>query len=362
MILAVDTSSRHKLDTPFFSLKYQVALRLLLPFFSTADQCEQVPNAGSVRVDDMPSDLRRSARLRGDPPNLRRSARLREKSQKTPHPPHIRRSLRLANPGQSLSQIKKRKEVFPLMRLPPELRIMVYSKAIELGFDKAILRLSKQIREEARPLILRSRFFELGNYGGMMICHAQDPRRDTVLYPRFPDEIRWLDLASHDRVVNKLALMQNLAVRIDFPKLRSTTGPHNTPYHMLRQITARDRRTARIAGDRLPTFSGPPIGLLEPFLSPQSGPRRRNICEITLKNFINYDQPSVNMVLEVLTRLHFNNIFVTFRSPRVPKPGERRGDIRRRFYACQKTLEARLGPGIWHNGGGIGYLSFHPRG
>ena len=309
-------------------------------------------------------DSRRSTRLQEkrqktpDPPDPRRSARLREKSQKTPHAPHIRRSLRLENPGQSFEQIMERKEVFPLMRLPPELRNMVYSKALELGFDEDLLRLSKQIREEARPLILKSRFFELGNVGGMLVNHAQDPRRDTVLYPHFPAEIYRLDLALHDRVVKKLALIQNLAVRIDFLKLRSTTGPHR-PYHMLRQITARDRRRARIAGDRLPTFLGPPVGLLEPFLSPQSGSRRRNICEITLKNFINYDQSSVNMVLEVLTRLHFRNIFVTFRSPRVPKPGERRGDIRRRFNACKKTLEARLGPAIWHNGGGIGYLAFH---
>ena len=314
----------------------------------------------------MPSDLRRSSRLQEkrqkttDPPDLRRSARLREKSQKTPRPPHIRRSLRLENPGQSLSQIKKRKKVFPLMRLPPELRIMVYSKALELGFDEELLHLSRQIWKEARPLIWKSRFFVLGDTG-MLIGHTQDPRCDTVLYPHFPDDILMLGLALHDSVVKKLALIQNLAVKIDFLKLRSTTGPY-APYHMLRQITARDRRRARIAGDPLPKATGPPVGLLEPFLSPQSELRRRNICEITLKNFINYDQPSVNMVLEVLTRLHFRNIFVTFRSPRVPKPGKRRGDIRRRFNACKKTLEARLGPAIWHNGGGIGYLSFHPRG
>ena len=288
----------------------------------------------------------------------RRSARLQEKRSKTPLPPHIRRSSRLAFPDLSFEQQIERKEVFPLMKLPPELRNMVYSWALELGFEDLLV-LSKQIREEARPYIWKSRFFVLGQEGEILINDTQDLHRETVLYPHFPDKIRRLGLSLHDRVVDKLALIQNLAVKIDFLKLRSTTGPHKR-HHMLNHSTARDRRSANISGDRLPTL-GRPVGLLEPFLRPQSGSRRRNTCEITLKNYIAYDQSSVNLVLEVLIRLNFKNIFVTFRSPRVPKPGERRGDIRRRFHACKKTLEAGLGPGIWHKGE-IGYLAFHPSG
>lgn len=285
----------------------------------------------------------------------RRSARLREIVQKTPHPPHIRRSSRLEFPGVPYERQIERKTVFPLMSLPRELRDMVYSKALELGFED-LLGVSKQVREEARPYLWKSRFFVLGK-GGMLIDYHEDPQRETVLYPRFPDDIRSLGLAWHDHVVNKLALIQNLAVEIDFNKLRSTSGLDGLR-PMLRQSSSRDRRGAIVSGVRLPKL-GPPVGLLEPFLSPQGGSNRRNTCEITLMNFINYYQPSINTVLEVLTRLRFKNIFVAFESPKVPKPGEHRGDIRRRFNACKKTLEAGLGPAIWHDSEG-GYLAFHP--
>ena len=230
---------------------------------------------------------------------------------------------------------------------------MIYSKALELGFED-LLGASKQVREEARPYLWKSRFFVLGKEG-VLIDYSQDPRRETVLYPRFSDEIRSVDLALHDRVVSKLDLIQNLAVEIDFVKLRSTRGP----FPMLHQSNAQQRRRAAISGVRLPTI-GPLVGLLEPFLSPQSGSKRRNTCDITLKNYIHYDHPSVDFVLEILVRLdRFKNIFVTFESRKVPKRGEHRGDVRRRFNAYKKTLEAGLGPAIWHHGEG-GYLAFHP--
>ena len=287
----------------------------------------------------------------------RRSARLQELRQKTPHPPHVRRSPRLEFPGVSYERQIERKTVFPLMSLPRELRNMIYSKALELGFED-LLGVSKQVREEARPYLWKSRFFVLGKEG-VLIDHTQDPQREAFLYPRFPYDIRRLDLALHDRVVNKLALIQNLALEIDFLKFRSARDPDGPP--MLRQSSALDRHLAAISGVRLPTL-GPPVGLLEPFLSPQSGSNRRNTCEITLKNFICYDQASVNMVLEVLIRLNkFKNIFVAFESPEVPKPGQHGGDIRRRFNACKKTLEAGLGRAIWHDEEG-GYLAFHPSG
>lgn len=294
---------------------------------------------------------------------LRRSARIQEKRSKTPRDPHVRRSARLEFPHLSFEQQVERREVFHLMRLPRELRDMVYSWAFELGFE-VVLRLCKQVNEEARPYLWKSRFFVLGE-GGMLINQNQDPRRETVLYPHFPDKFLRLDLALHDRVVDKLALIQNLAIKIDFRKLRSTSGPHR-PFHVLRQSTMRDRRRANIAGDRLPVL-GPPIGLLEPFLSPQSDSRKRNTCEITFKNYTFCEGAFLHKVLLVLVRLNFKNIFVTFRSPRFPVPGERRGDIRhpgsvrRRLYACQKTLEAGLGPAIWHKGE-FPYLAFHPSG
>ena len=285
----------------------------------------------------------------------RRSARLQELRQKTPHPPHVRRSPRLEFPGVSYERQIERKTVFPLMSLPRELRDMIYSKALELGYED-LLRVSKQVREEARPYLWKSRFFVLGK-GGMLIDHTQDPQREAFLYPRFPYNIRRLDLALHDRVVNKLALIQNLAVEIDFGKFRCAKERDGPP--MLRQSSAQDRRRSAISGVRLPTLA-PPVGLLEPFLSPQSGSNRRNTCDITLKNYFYYDQASINMVLEVLIRLNnFKTIFVTFDSPKVPKPGEHRGDIRRRFFACKKTLEAGLGRAIWHDEKG-GYLTFHP--
>ena len=253
----------------------------------------------------------------------------------------------------------QRKTSFPLMGLPRELRDMVYSKALELGFED-LLQVSKQVREEARPYLWKSRFFVLGKEG-IMIDDTQDPRRATVLYPHFPDDIHYLDLALHDRVVDKLALIQNLAIEIDFHKLRHTSVRDGS-IPMLRRNTAQDRRRANISGVRLPTWGGPPVGLLQPFLSPEWVSNRRNTCEITLKNFVHYDQALVTLVLKVLIRLDkFKNIFVTFKSPKVPKPGEHRCDIRRRFNACKETLVAGLGPAIWHDSEG-GYLAFHPGG
>lgn len=245
------------------------------------------------------------------------------------------------------------------MRLPRELRNLVYSMAVALSFDrfKRLLCASKQVNEEARPYLWKSKFLVLGR-GGMVMRDSPDPQPMKLLYPVFPDDIRKVKLALHDRVVNRLALIQNLAVKLDFAQLQLW---NRRP--MLGQPSAQQVRRANVAGYRLPKPLDRPVGLLEPFLSPQSGSNRRNSCEITLKNFIHYDETLVSQAVEVLARLdNFTKIFVTFESPQLRKPGQYEGDMHRRFNAVKEPLEAAFGPAVWHEGTGGegGYLAFHP--
>ncbi len=243
------------------------------------------------------------------------------------------------------------------MSLPFELRGMIYSEALALGVI-ALLCVSKQVKEEATPYLWKSGFLVLGK-DGMVIEYPSNPFREALLLPHILDDRRTFNLVLYDRVASKLALIQNLATEIDFLKLRST----RELYPGLRHRRAQHMRRARISGDRLPTFD-PFVGFLGPFLTPQSGSSKRNTCEITLKNFLRYDHASVDLdlVLEVLVRLNnFKNIFVTFESPKVRKPGKNRGSIGRRFNACKEMLQAALGTAIWHAGEG-GYLAFHPSG
>ena len=232
---------------------------------------------------------------------------------------------------------------------------MTYSEALALGIT-ALLCVSKQVKEEATPYLWKSGFLVLGK-GGLVIERPGDPDRQTLLLPHFLDDRRTLDLALQDRMASKFALIQNLAVRINIHRLRST-----------RWLCAHETRRARIRGDPPPTFE-PFVGLLGPFLTPQSGSSRRNTCKITLKNFfcLNRASTDVDLVLEVLVRLNkFKNIFVTFESLKVCKPGNHQCHIRGRFNACKETLEAALGPAIWHAGDDgyldDGYLAFHPSG
>ena len=238
---------------------------------------------------------------------------------------------------------------FPLMSLPRELRDLVYSKAVALGFKrfKRLLSASKQVNEEARPHLWKSKFLVLGR-GGMVMSDSPGPQPETLLYPDFPDDIRKVNLALHDRVVNNLAMIQNLAVILDFAKLRLG---YRRP--MLGWPTAQQKRSANIAGDPLPISLDRPVGLLEPFLTPQSGSNRRNTCEITLKNFIYYDETRVSQAIKVLARLdNFSRIFVTFESPQLRKPGRYEGDMLHRFNVIKEPLEAAFGPALWHEGTG----------
>lgn len=244
------------------------------------------------------------------------------------------------------------------MSLPRELRDLVYSKAAALGFErfKRLLGASKQVNEEARP-IWKSEFLVLGRRG-MVVGNSRDPQLQKMLYPVFPDDISKVKLALHDRVVNKLASIQNLAVKLDFARLILWRRPP-----MLGQPTPRKVRHAYIGGYRLPRPLDRPVGLLEPFLTPRSGSDRRNTCEITLKNFIDYDETLVSQAVEVLARLvSFTRIFVIFESPQLHTPEQFEGDMHRRFNAVKQPLEAAFGPAVWREGTGKegGYLAFHP--
>ena len=270
----------------------------------------------------------------------RRSARLQFPGVSPPSPPPLptRRSAR-----------RKREMPFPLMRLPRELRDLVYTKAVALGFNrfKRLLCASKQVNEEARPFLWKSKFLVLGR-GGMVMHDGSGLQPETLLYPDFPDDIRKVKLALHDRVLNNIAMFQNLAVKLDFAKLRLG---HRRP--MLGRPTAQQVRRANIAGDPLPTPLDRPVGLLEPFLTPQSGSNMRNTCEITLKNFIYYDETLVSRAINVLARLdNFTKIFVTFESPQLRRPGLYEGDMRRRFNLIKDPLEAAFGPALWREGTG----------
>lgn len=283
----------------------------------------------------------------------------RRKAPRPPRPPLLRRSARLQFPGVSppsppplptrRSTRRKREMPFPLMSLPRELRDLVYSKAVALGFKrfKRLLCASKQVNEEARPHLWKSKFFVLGREG-MVMNDGPGPQPETLLYPDFPEDIRKVKLALHDRVLNNIAMIPNLAVELDFAKLRVGYRPP-----MLGRHTAQQARRARIAGDKLPTPLDRPVGLLEPFLTPQSGSNRRNICEITLKNFIYYDEELVSRAIKVLARLdNFRMIFVTFESLQLRRPGLYEGDMRRRFKVIRDPLEAAFGPARWREGTG----------
>ena len=105
------------------------------------------------------------------------------------------------------------------MSLPRELRDMVYSEALALDC-KALLRVSKQVREEARPYLWESSFLKLGfGYGKMLMLDSPGPQPEELLYPSLPNDISDVNLAYNDRVLNKLALIQNLAIKIDFDRL-----------------------------------------------------------------------------------------------------------------------------------------------
>ena len=341
--------------THFLILKYWKFLCLLFCSSSSAEQVEQESNTsmGSGWKTYGPRRKAQKPRHRKAPrtprPSLpRRSARLQFPGISPPSPPPlpIRRCTR-----------RKREMPFPLMSLPRELRGLIYSKAVALGFNrfKRLLCTSKQVNEEARPYLWKSKFLVLGR-GGWVLHDSPGPQPETLLYPDFPDDIRKVKLALHDRVVNNLAMVQNLAVKLDFAKLRLGYRPP-----MLGQPTAQQRRRARIAGYPPPTQLDRPIGLLEPFLTPQSGSNRRNTCEITLKNFIYYDETRVSQVIKVLARLdNFTKIFVTFESPQLRRPGRYEGDMQRRFNVIKDPLEAAFGPALWREGTGGegGTLSF----
>ena len=304
----------------------------------------------------------------------RRSAKLRKMDHRTaPYPPSSRRSARLEFPGVSPPSPPplpvrrcKRKTPFPLMSLPRELRDLVYSEALALDC-KALLRVSKQLREEARPYLWKSCFLKLGKGdGGMLMLDSPGPQPKKLLYPSLPDDIRNVKLAYHDRVLNKLALIQNLAIKIDFDRLYEAS---QYPPPMLGQAPPthfRTMQTSRLRPGR-PGRHGPspldrPVGLLEPSLTPQSSSDRRNTCEITLKRFID-EKTLLRQAVGVLARLDkFRNIFVTFESPELCEPEQLKGRRRRRFNAVKEPLEAAFGPAIWHEGNisQAGYLAFHP--
>ena len=249
------------------------------------------------------------------------------------------------------------------MSLPRELRDQVYSEALALDC-KALLRVSKQVREEAYPYLWTSSFLQLGKeYPGMVMVDIPGPQPKKLLHPYLPDDIRNVGLAYHDRVLNKLALIQNIAIEIDFDDL-SDVGIDSPP--MLGQAIPQQLRTGRGLPARLrPPQRSPldrPVGLLEPFLTPQSSSDRRNTCEITLKRFTD-EKKRLSQVVGVLARLDkFRNIFVTFKWPELYKPEQLKGRMRRRFDAVKEPLEAAFGPAIWHEGNRseAGHLAFHP--
>ena len=290
---------------------------------------------------------------------------------KPSRPPLFRRSARLQFPGVSpptppplptrRSTPRKPKPPFPLLDLPRELRDLVFSKAAEFSWDmfKRLLCASQQIDEEARPLWIKTKVLVLGRTG-MVMAHSKDSHSTKMLYPSFPSDINKVEVALHDLVLDKLDLIQNLAVKLDFDLL----GPWRRP-PMLGQYAPRELRVAHVCGDYLHKPLDPPVGLLEPFLSPESGSDRRNTCEITLKNFTNKDQTLLSEAVEVLARLdNFTRIFVTFELPQLRKPEEFRGGLHRRFNAIKQQFEAAFGPAVWHEGTEKegGYLAFRPVG
>ena len=340
-------------------LKYWRSLCLLLCFPSSAEQVEQVSNTCTGRM--------------GNTRGPRRSAKPQKIDHRTaPYPPPSRRSARLEFPGVSPPSPPplpvrrcKRKTPFPLMNLPRELRDLVYSEALALDY-KALLRVSKQVREEARPYLWESSFLKLGRDREMLILDSPGPQPKKLLYPSLPAAIRNVELAYHDRVLYKLALIQNLAIKIDFDNLydKSSYPPpmlgQAPPRHFRTMQTSRLRRPR--PGDHRGSPLDRPIGLLEPFLSPQSSSDRRNTCEITLEHFT-HEKTLLSQAVGVLARLDkFRNIFVTFESPELCEPEQLGGRRRRRFNAVKEPLEAAFGPAIWHEGNirQAGYLAFHP--
>ena len=200
----------------------------------------------------------------------------------------------------------------------------------------------------------------------MLMLDSPGPQPKELLYPSLPNDISDVKLAYHDRVLNKLALIQNLAIKIDFDRLYEAS---QYPPPMLGQAPPthfRTMQTSRLRPGR-PGRHGPspldrPVGLLEPFLTPHSSSDRRNTCEITLTCFID-KKPLLRKAVGVLARLDkFRNIFVTFEEPALWYPEQLQGRVRRRFNDVKEPLEAAFGPAIWHEGTirERGYLAFHP--
>ena len=358
--------SSHIISTLLWSLNTEDLLCLLLYSSLSPEQVELLSNMDN----SWRAVSSRAPRSRATIQAIRRRRKAR-KALRPPKPSLLRRSARLQFPGVSppsppplptrRSTGRKPKPPFPLMNLPRELRDLVYSKAAESSWElfKRLLCACQQINEEARPLWMKTTVLVLGRRG-MVMANSKDSQSRKMLYPSFPSDINKVEVALHDLVLDKLNSIQNLAVKLDFDQL----GPWRRP-PMLGQYAPRQVRVASVCGHYLHRPLDRPVGLLEPFLSPQSGSDRRNTCEITLKNFTDKNATLLSEAVEVLARLdNFTRIFVTFESPQLRKPEEFRGGLQRRFNAVKQQFEAAFGPAVWHEGTDKegGYLAFRPVG
>ena len=250
-----------------------------------------------------------------------------------------RRSRRIAKVQQDREAEIERATIFQFMKLPPELRCMIYAQALAAGAT-SILRLSKQVYAEAQQCTYTSAFLRLNVQG---VLKGWVEHEDKNFVP-------WLDVPNLD-------FIQNVHFDVDCKKLYPV-------YANVRRLEA-----------------------FHHFLG-RAGSVQRKTCNITLRNtsfnLMHYTAGLGQDKLNIVGSLtDFENVFfmASRGSPRplshrlrgigkasvlVNARYDRYNDwMSEEMYSLVKGyLEAKLGPATYQTdvtAGGGGYLTFHPR-